>query len=137
VAAAGGDGVTTPEPKRVLLVEDDRVLRRAGEAALHRCGLQVLLAADGEEAIARARRERPDLVLLDILMPRRSGMEVIRELRAHPETKDIRILVLSNSSRGQDVTEALDLGVEGYWVKAEMSLRQLGDRVMALLEERQ
>ncbi len=119
--------------KRVLLVEDDRFLRRAGEAVLRRCGLTVLLAVDGDEALALARREKPDLVLLDMLMPRRSGIEVLRELRAQPDTRSMRVLVLSNSSREQDIEEAERLGVEGYWVKAEMSLNELGDRVVALL----
>jgi two-component system alkaline phosphatase synthesis response regulator PhoP len=121
------------DAKRVLLVEDDRFLRRAGEAVLLRRGLTVMLAVDGEEALALARREQPDLVLLDMLMPRRSGIEVLRELRAQPETRALRVLVLSNSSREQDVEEAERLGVEGYWVKAEMSLNELGDRVVALL----
>lgn len=119
--------------KRVLLVEDDRFLRRAGEAVLQRCGLNVMLAVDGEEALDMARREQPDLVLLDMLMPRRSGIEVLRELRGQPDTHGLRVLVLSNSSREQDIQEAMRLGIEGYWVKAEMSLSELGDRVMALL----
>jgi CheY-like chemotaxis protein len=122
--------------KRVLLVEDDRVLRRAGEVALQRRGLTVLLATDGEEAISIARREYVDLLLLDMLMPRRSGIEVLREIRANPRTRDLRVLVLSNSTNESDMNEAQELGIEGYWVKAEMSLQELGDRVVALLEER-
>jgi CheY-like chemotaxis protein len=122
------------ESKRVLLVEDDRVLRRAGEVALQRRGLTVLLATDGEEAIAIARRECLYLLLLDMLMPRRSGIEVLRDLRANPRTRDLRVLVLSNSTNEADVLEAEQLGIEGYWVKAEMSLQELGDRVVALLE---
>jgi two-component system phosphate regulon response regulator PhoB len=81
--------------QRVLFAEDDRFLRRAGEAALQRCGLGVILAADGDEALALARRERPDLVVLDMQMPNRSGIEVLRELRAHPDTRDLRVLILS------------------------------------------
>jgi CheY-like chemotaxis protein len=122
--------------KRVLLVEDDRVLRRAGEVALQRRGLTVLLATDGEEAISIAGRECLDLLLLDMLMPRRSGIEVLREIRANPRTRDLRVLVLSNSTNESDMNEAQELGIEGYWVKAEMSLQELGDRVVELLEKR-
>jgi CheY-like chemotaxis protein len=122
--------------KRVLFAEDDRFLRRAGEAALQRCGLAVIVATDGDEALALARQERPDLVLLDMQMPKRSGLEVLRELRARPETQDLRVLVLSGSSRDNDIEEFARLRVEGYWVKGQISLRDFGARVLSVLERR-
>jgi CheY-like chemotaxis protein len=122
--------------KRVLFAEDDRFLRRAGEAALQRCGLCVIVATDGDEALTLARQERPDLVLLDMQMPKRSGIEVLRELRAQPETQDLRVLVLSGSSRDNDVEEFTRLRIEGYWVKGQISLRDFGARVLSVLERR-
>jgi CheY-like chemotaxis protein len=122
--------------KRVLFAEDDRFLRRAGEAALQRCGLSVIVATDGDEALTLARQERPDLVLLDMQMPKRSGIEVLRELRAQPETQDLRVLVLSGSSRDNDVEEFTRLRIEGYWVKGQISLRDFGARVLSVLERR-
>jgi CheY-like chemotaxis protein len=124
----------TAGAKRVLLAEDDRFLRRAGEAALQRCGLAVIVAIDGDEALTLARQERPDLVLLDMQMPKRSGIEVLRELRAQPETQDLRVLVLSGSSRDHDIEEFARLRVEGYWVKGQISLRDFGARVLSVLE---
>lgn len=128
--------MTTTTTKRILLVEDDRFLRRACEAGLRQKGFTVVTAADGVEALAVAQRERPDLVLLDLLMPKLPGIDVLRALKASPETRDIPVLVLSNSSREQDVAEVLRLGAVGYWVKANLSLKELADKVTHLLEDR-
>jgi two-component system phosphate regulon response regulator PhoB/two-component system alkaline phosphatase synthesis response regulator PhoP len=120
--------------KRILLVEDDRFLRRACEASLRQRGFTVIAAADGEEGLRQGRAEHPDLILLDLLMPKLAGVEVLRALKADPETKAIPVLILSNSSREQDVSEVISLGAVDYWVKADLSLKELGDRVARLLE---
>jgi CheY-like chemotaxis protein len=120
---------------RILLVEDDRFLRRAAEASLRQRGFAVTVAADGEEALAKVRAEIPDLILLDLLMPKLTGIEVLRALRAEEATKKIRVLILSNSSREQDLEAIKELGVTDYLVKANLSLQELGDRVAQLLEE--
>lgn len=120
--------------RRILLVEDDRFLRRACEVSLRQRGFAVTTAADGEEALRQVRAERPDLILLDLLMPKMTGTEVLRALRADEATREIRVLILSNSSREQDVEEIKALGVSGYFVKADLSLQELGDRVARLLE---
>jgi two-component system alkaline phosphatase synthesis response regulator PhoP len=123
-------------PKRVLLAEDDRFLRRACEASLTRRGIQVLSAADGEAALALARAERVDLILLDVLMPKMDGLDVLRRLKSDESTQQIPVLVLSNTSRDQDVLEVSRLGALGFLVKANLSLQELGDRVTAILDER-
>jgi two-component system phosphate regulon response regulator PhoB len=120
--------------RRILLVEDDRLLRRACETSLRARGLTVLTAADGAEALAVAEHERVDLVLLDMVMPRLSGLEVLRALRREPGTAALPVLVLSNSSREADIDEVTRLGALGYWVKADLSLRELGERVLAVLD---
>ena len=119
--------------KRVLLVEDDRFLRRACEASLRRRGLTVLCAKDGEQGLQLARREKPDLILLDLLMPKLSGLQVLRAPRSAEDTRAVPVRVLSNSSSPRNICEVAALGVEGYWVKANQSLRELGDRVAQLL----
>lgn len=126
--------MTITMTKRILLVEDDRFLRRACETGLRQKGFTVVAAADGVEALALARAERPDLVLLDLLMPKMPGIDVLRALKADPGTRDIPVLILSNSSREQDVGEVMRLGAVGYWVKASLSLKELADRIAALLE---
>jgi CheY-like chemotaxis protein len=117
----------------VLLAEDDRFLRRAMEVSLKKRGLNVLVAADGQEALDILQTARPDLILLDLLMPRRTGLEVLQALRARRETRDLRVLILSNSSKEMEIHEATNLGVAGYWIKADLSLQQLGDQIEALL----
>lgn len=120
--------------RRVLLVEDDRFLRRAAEASLRQRGFAVTVASDGEEALRQVGAAAPDLILLDLLMPKVTGIEVLRALRADEATKSIPVLILSNSSREQDVEELQELGVTDYLVKANLSLQDLGDRVARILE---
>jgi two-component system, cell cycle response regulator DivK len=119
--------------KRVLLVEDDRFLRRACGASLRHRGFTVQTAADGEEGLRLARAEAPDIILLDLLMPKLSGLEVLRALKADAATRGFPVLVLSNSSRQQDIDEITRLGVVGYFVKADLSLQALGDRIAQFL----
>ncbi|HEX7513075.1 MAG TPA: response regulator, partial [Candidatus Methylomirabilis sp.] len=97
-------------------------------------GFIVLIAVDGEEGLRMAQTELPDLILLDMLMPKLSGLDMLRALRAGEQTRAIPVLILSNSSREQDIQEAERLGVSGYLVKANLSLQDLGDQVGRLLE---
>ncbi len=113
----------------VLLVEDERFLRKAAETSLRRPGFTVLIASDGEEAVRVARESRPDLVLLGMIMPRLQGFEVLRILKSDPATADIPIVVLSNLGQSGDVQQAMEGGAAGYFVKANISLTQLADRV--------
>jgi CheY-like chemotaxis protein len=119
--------------RRILLAEDDRFLRKAAEATLRRAGYQVLPAADGEEALAKAQAERPDLVLLDLIMPKLQGFEVLRRLKADPATAGIPVVVLSNLGQERDVEQALAAGAAAYHVKANISLHDLASRVDELL----
>ena len=121
------------ESRHILLVEDDRILRRACEASLRRTGFAVTTAGDGQEALDHIKADIPDLILLDLLMPRVNGLEVLRSLRADTRTKDVPVLVLSNSSREQDIEEINQLDIAGYLVKSNLSLQDLGDHVARLL----
>ena len=121
------------ESRHILLVEDDRVLRRACEASLRRTGFAVTTAGDGQEALDHIKADLPDLILLDLLMPRVDGLEVLRSLRADARTKDVPVLVLSNSSREQDLEEINQLDIAGYLVKSNLSLQDLGNHVARLL----
>ena len=119
--------------KRILLAEDDRFLRRAAEAALKRAGFTVLAAADGEEALRMARAEKPDLVLLDLIMPKLQGFEVLKALKADPGTATIPVVVLSNLGQDGDVRRALEGGAVAYLVKANLSLDELVSRARETL----
>jgi CheY-like chemotaxis protein len=120
---------------RILLIEDDKLLRRACEAGLRKRGFTVLAAADGEEGLQQARGGSPDLILLDLLMPKLSGIETLEALKRDDKTRNIPVVILSNSSIDADVRKTKDLGAIGYLVKASLSLHELADRVVAYLEE--
>lgn len=120
--------------KRILLVEDDKLLRRACEKSLRQQGFNVSTAVDGEEALRAIQAEPPDLILFDILMPKLTGTEVLRALKSDERTRAIPVLILTNSSKESDVREIEQLGVAGYRVKSNLSLEELGNEVRHLLE---
>jgi CheY-like chemotaxis protein len=119
--------------KRIVLAEDDRFLRRACETKLRQCGFEVHTAVDGDEAVTVTKEVVPDLLLLDLLMPKRDGLGVLRALREHEPTKDLTVVILSNSSKELEMKNAASLGAAAYWVKANMSLQELCDKVKELL----
>ena len=119
--------------RRVLLAEDDRFLRRAAEARLRQHGLEVLTAADGEEALRLACAEPLDLILLDVVMPKLEGFEVLRLLKEDAATARIPVIILSNLGQERDVAQAKALGAIAFLVKAHLSLQDLVDRVDAAL----
>lgn len=114
---------------RILLAEDDRFLRKACEASLRQRGFTALTAVDGEEALRLARAEAPDLILLDLIMPKLHGIEVLRTLKQDPATALIPVIVLSNLGQECDVRQALDGGAVAYFVKANLSLQDLVKKV--------
>ena len=118
----------------VLLIEDDKFLRKACEVSLKKRGLTVITAMDGEEGLRQARANNPDLILLDMLMPKLSGMETLEALKKDERTRAIPVVILSNSSVDTRVQRAKELGAVGYLVKASLSLQELGDRVFSFLE---
>jgi two-component system alkaline phosphatase synthesis response regulator PhoP len=121
-------------PKRILLAEDDRFLRKAAEVTLRRRGFTVLTASDGEAAVQMARAEAPDLVLLDLIMPKLQGFEVLRTLKQDPATEAIPVIVLSNLGQPTDVRHAMEEGAAAYLVKADLSLEALVQRVEEALQ---
>ena len=121
---------------RILLAEDDRLLRKAGEAALRRHGYVVIVAVDGEDALQKARAEQPDLILLDVIMPKLQGFEVLRRLKADPSTLGIPVIMLSNLGQDSDIQEALDAGAASYLVKAHLKLDELAAKVAEALAGR-
>ena len=117
---------------RVLLAEDDRVLRRAGEVMLRKHGYEVSLAADGEEALVRAREDKPDLILLDVILPKMLGFEVLRLLKASEATARIPVVMLSNLEQESDQREALDAGAIAFITKSNVRLDRLAAEVDAI-----
>src|SRR6202795_3032328 len=120
-------------PRRVLLAEDNRFLRKAAETTLKRQGYLVLTAADGEEALRVARREPLDLILLDMIMPKRNGFEVLNALKQDAATAQIPVIILSSLGQDRDVQQAMDSGAAAYFTKTDLSLQALGQRIEEVL----
>ena len=118
---------------RILVIEDDRILRKACKTSLSKRGFVVMTASDGKEGIMQAEEHIPDLILLDMRMPKLSGAETLAALKQNEKTKTIPVVILSNSSSEGVLHEAETLGAAGYLVKASLSLRELGDRVAEFL----
>ena len=126
----------TSPGRRVLLAEDDRFLRKAAETTLKRQGYAVLATADGEEALRVARADAPDLILLDLIMPKLNGFDVLRALKSDAATADIPVIILSNLGQDRDVQQAMEAGAAAYFVKADLSLQALVQHVEDALAAR-
>ena len=118
--------------KKVLIADDEPNIVISLEFLLRREGFEVLVAVDGEEALAKARAERPDLVLLDVMMPKMNGFDVCQALRADPELAAMRILMLTAKGRDTEVSKGLDLGADAYVTKP-FSTKDLVLQVRSLL----
>ena len=126
----------TSAGRRVLLAEDDRFLRKSAETTLKRQGYTVLATADGEEALRVARTDAPDLILLDLIMPKLNGFDVLRALKGDAATADIPVIILSNLGQDRDVQQAMEAGAAAYFVKADLSLLALVQHVEDALAAR-
>src|SRR5437870_1252113 len=104
----------------ILLVEDDINLREIYAARLTAENYSVTVASDGEEALAKAAKDKPDLMLLDIMMPKISGFDVLDILRSTPETKNIKVVMLTALSQSSDRERGEKLGVDKFLVKSQI-----------------
>lgn len=119
----------------ILVVEDDKFYANIYRTKFAKEGYDIRLASDGDEALMMVRERRPDLVLLDLIMPKKDGFETLRELKADAALKDIRVVVFSNLSQEEDVKRVMDAGAHDYIVKANISLQDMVDRVKGYLSE--
>lgn len=104
-------------PKKILAVDDQVHIVRLVQINLERHGYQVVTAYDGEEALQKVRQERPDLIVCDVMMPRKDGFEVLRELKADPNLRDIPVIMLTAKAQDADVFKGWASGVDCYLTK--------------------
>ncbi len=116
----------------VLIADDEPNILISLEFLMKREGHAVLLARDGDEALAMVREHRPHLVLLDVMMPRRSGFEVCQAVRADEALAGVKILMLTAKGRDTDVAQGLGVGADGYMTKP-FSTKELATRVREML----
>jgi DNA-binding response OmpR family regulator len=116
-------------PKRILLVEDDDALANVYLMRLEAEGFEVRRVANGEDALADAITFKPDLVLLDVMMPKVSGFDVLDILRNTPDTANLKVIMLTALSQDSDKERAQSLGVDDYMVKSQVVIADVIDRI--------
>lgn len=115
--------------KRILLVEDDTALASVYRSRLELEGFEISEVHNGEDALSTAVQFHPDLILLDAMMPKISGFDVLDILRNTPETANIRVIMLTALSQPKDKERAEDLGVDDYLVKSQVVIGDVVDRI--------
>lgn len=120
--------------KTILIADDEKNILISLEFLMKREGYVVVVAHDGQEAIDTISREHPDLVLLDVMMPKKTGFDVCQEVRANPDLKDILILMLTAKGRDTDIAKGLAMGANGYVIKP-FSTRELAQKVRDMLDQ--
>ena len=121
------------ERKKVLIVEDEPLLGTLMKQRLESEGVEALLARDGEEAINILRTTRPDLILLDIILPKISGFELLETMQADPSIEKAPVIITSNLGQDSDVQRGQALGAVEYFVKAKVSIEDLVEHVKGVL----
>ena len=111
--------------KKILVVEDDPFLSNLLKIRLEKERLNVILAKDGDEAIKKIQETDPDLILLDLILPKKSGFEVLQNISLDPNFKNKPVVIISNLGQTSDVQKAKELGAIEYFVKAKISIDDL------------
>jgi len=121
--------------KKILFVEDEPTLQKALKEVLEKEGYNVLPASNGEEGLSSAKEQKPNLILLDLILPKMDGFEVLKNLKADNECKDIPVIVLTNLEGSSDVGRAIELGATTYLVKAQYSLEEVTKKIKEVIGE--
>ncbi len=121
--------------KKILFIEDESVLQKTFGDALASEGYEIVAAIDGEVGLRLAQSEKPDLILLDLILPRLHGLEVLKKLKEEEATSHIPVIILTNLEDVKNIETALELGATTYLVKANYSLGEIVDKVKKALPE--
>ncbi|HLE48863.1 MAG TPA: response regulator [Patescibacteria group bacterium] len=119
---------------RVLIVEDEPLVARMYEKALAFDNFEVELAMGGENGVAKTRDWKPDIVLMDIMMPGMNGIEALEKIKTDPEIQNIPIVMLTNLSGENDMDLAKEKGAIDYWVKKDIKPKEMGKKINKILQ---
>lgn len=120
--------------KRILFIEDEAALQKTFGDILKSEGFEVISALDGETGLNLAKEEKPDLVLLDLILPKIHGLDVLKEIKQNENTKNIPVIVLTNVESIEKIDKALELGATTYLLKSDYSLEDVIAKVKKALE---
>ena len=126
-----------PSKVKILIVEDEEILLTALSEELMQQGFNVVGAKDGVEGVEATEKEKPDLILLDLVMPRLDGIGALKQIKERPDIKDIPVVILTNLSDYDKISDALSLGAMDYLVKANYRLEDLVNKIKTVLERKQ
>lgn len=119
--------------KKVMIVEDDEHIAKVYEIKLAKEGVATSLARDGEEAVAKITAEKPDVIILDLMLPKKDGFGVLEDIKKNPELAGIPVIILSNLGQQSDQERALALGANEYLVKVDYPIQEVVDKVKGYL----
>jgi len=122
---------------KVLIVEDEDLVARMYDKALKFEGFDVTIALGGQDGLEKVKTIKPDLVLLDIMMPEPDGMEVLEKIKTDDEVKDIPVVMLTNLSGKHDAVLAAERGAADYWVKSDINIKDLGKMITDIINAKQ
>jgi len=123
------------EMSKILIVDDDEAIRELYKTALKSIGYQVESAVNGEEALTKTQSFKPDLLLLDVMMPEIHGLHVLDIIKATPEMKDVKIIVFTALSDNEAQKKAEEFGADGYIVKSQMSMAEVINYIQKILSK--
>ncbi len=121
--------------KKIVLAEDDAYISLAYSDGIRRAGFDVTVAMDGEDALKKIRAGKPDLILLDLIMPVRDGFSVLHSLKEDPALSQIPVIILSNLGQDSEIQEGKSLGAVDYLVKANVSMKEVIERIQAVFKK--
>jgi DNA-binding response OmpR family regulator len=121
------------EPKKIMIIEDDHFLSSLMKARLEKEGFVIVQAFDGEEAIQLLKEQLPSLIILDLIMPKVTGFEVLQMISITPQLDKVPVVILSNLAQDSDIQKAQELGAKEYFVKVKVSIDDLVGRVKTLV----
>lgn len=127
--------IHTMEDKKIhlLVVEDDEFLVKMYESGLTKEGFDVTTAGNGEEGLQKAGEIKPDLILLDLIMPKMDGFTCLEKLKEDNAIKRIPVVILSNLGQDSDIKRGMEMGAEGYLIKTDFTVKQVGEKVRKIL----
>lgn len=121
---------------RILIVEDDNILAQAISTAVSRAGFTVDLAVDGEEGLKKMKAKKPDLILLDLILPKRSGEDVLSAMKQDEKLKDLPVLVTTVKDDNETISRCVKMGIRGYLVKAHYTLEEIVSQIKKVIAEK-
>jgi len=121
--------------KTILFIEDESALQKTFGDILSQEGYEMISALDGEIGLRLVKEKKPDLVLLDLILPKISGFDVLKKIKEDEETKNVPVIVLTNLEGMQDINKVIELGATTYLVKANYSLAEVVEKIKKALGE--